>query len=437
METIHKVEPVAGPLKAMARVPGSKSLTNRALICAALADGVSELQGALWADDVEAMIAALDQLGVGTRWGENDTLTVGGTGGRFPTPAGEHPPVLDARMSGTTSRFLLPLLPLVPGPVRLDGAPSLRARPMADGLATLRDLGAAVVEDGEPGHLPVRVHGPDVAAEWGDGVDEPRDVAVVGKASSQFLSGLLLAAPGWPGGLSVSVDGPLVSRAYVDMTVEVMRAFGADVHDWENGWAVRSGPYRAGRYQVEPDASAASYFFAAAAITGGEVTVRGLGAGSLQGDLMFVDVLEQMGCQVERSAGRTTVRSTGALRGVDVDMGDLSDTAQTLAAVAVFADSPTRLRGIGFIRHKETDRIGNVVAELRRCGIDAEEEADGYLIRPGTPSPATVQTYDDHRMAMSFALLGLRSPGITIADPGCVAKTFPGYWDELQRLTTA
>lgn len=434
MEATRKVEPVGRPLRAVARVPGSKSLTNRALVCAALADGVSDVQGALKADDVEAMLDVLGQLGIGARWGENDTLTVAGCGGVFPPPEGPEPPVLDARLSGTTARFVLPLLPLVPGTVCLDAAPSMRGRPMADGLAALRVLGAAVVEEGEPGHLPVRVHGPDLAGEWADGVDEPREVKVAGGASSQFLSGLLLAAPGWPGGLSISVEGPLVSSSYVDMTVEVMQAFGAEVEVWEHGWAVRTGPYRAGRYPVEPDASAASYFFAAAAITGGEVTVPGLGSGSLQGDLMFVDVLEQMGCTVERSPGRTTVRSTGRLRGVDVDMGDLSDTAQSLAAAAVFADSPTRVRGIGFTRHKETDRVGNVVAELRRCGIEAEEEADGYLIRPGTPRPATVQTYDDHRMAMSFALLGLRAPGITIADPDCVAKTFPTYWTELARI---
>jgi 3-phosphoshikimate 1-carboxyvinyltransferase len=192
--------------------------------------------------------------------------------------------------------------------------------------------------------------------------------------------------------------------------------------------------YRATSFAVEPDASAASYFFAAAAITGGRVRVEGLGTDSLQGDLAFVDALEQMGAEVERGGDFTEVRGTGVLHGVTVDMRDLSDTAQTLAAVAVFADSPTEVTGIGFIRGKETDRIAAVVTELRRCGIEADETDDGFRLVPGRPQPATVETYDDHRMAMSFALLGLRVPGIQIADPGCVDKTFPGYWDEFDRL---
>jgi len=266
----------------------------------------------------------------------------------------------------------------------------------------------------------------------------PVELVVRGDASSQFLSGLLMVAPALPTGLRVRVGGRLVSRPYVDMTAAVMRAFGAaattGTSDGERTWVVAPGGYTAATYPVEPDASAASYFFAAAAICGGRVTVDGLGKDSLQGDLAFVDLLERMGCRVERGATATTVEGTGPLAGIDADLADLSDTAPTLAAVAVFARSPTRLRGIGFIRAKETDRVGNVVRELRRCGIEAEEEDDGLLVRPGTPHPARVETYRDHRMAMSFALLGLRSPGIEIADPGCVAKTFPGYWAALARL---
>jgi 3-phosphoshikimate 1-carboxyvinyltransferase len=194
--------------------------------------------------------------------------------------------------------------------------------------------------------------------------------------------------------------------------------------------------YRPCDYRVEPDASAASYFFAAAAILGGRVRVDGLGRSSLQGDLAFVDVLGQMGAEVERGSHHTEVRGTGALRGVIADFSQISDTAQTLAAVAVFADTPTEVTGIGFIRRKETDRLHAVVTELRRCGIDATETDDGFRIVPGDPEPAVIRTYDDHRMAMSFALLGLRAPGIAIAEPSCVAKTFPGYWDALDRLRT-
>jgi 3-phosphoshikimate 1-carboxyvinyltransferase len=216
-----------------------------------------------------------------------------------------------------------------------------------------------------------------------------------------------------------------------------MRAFGAEVDPdpaRPNTYAVPATGYRPTDYRIEPDASAASYFFAAAAIVGGRVRIEGLGAGSLQGDVAFVDVLEQMGAEVERGTDVIEVRGTGRLQGVTVDMGDLSDTAQTLAAVAVFADGPTEVTGIGFIRGKETDRIAAVVTELRRCGIVATETEDGFRIEPGPPQPAVIQTYDDHRMAMSFSLLGLRAEGIQIADPACVAKTFPGYWDTLDQL---
>ena len=414
------VTPLPGPVDATVRVPGSKSLTNRALVCAALADGPSELHGALHADDTEAMIAGLrTALGVTI----DDGFHVSGGGDRIPPVDGV--PTVDARLSGTTARFLLPILALGPSGARLDGAPPLRHRPMAGGITALRDLGVEVLEEGEPGHLPVVV---------GGGVDGRSTVAVAGDASSQFLSGLLMAGPVWPGGLRVTTSGPLVSRPYVDMTVAVMRAFGAVVTADDRGWTVAPGGYRPASYAVEPDASAASYFFAAAAICGGRVTVEGLGKASLQGDLAFVDVLERMGCRVDKGADATTVSRHGDLVGVDVDMGDLSDTAPTLAAVAVFASAPTRVRGIGFIRAKETDRVGNVVRELRRCGIEADEEPDGFLVRPGTPRPATVETYHDHRMAMSFALLGLRAPGIRIADPTCVAKTFPSFWNALDTL---
>jgi 3-phosphoshikimate 1-carboxyvinyltransferase len=232
----------------------------------------------------------------------------------------------------------------------------------------------------------------------------------------------------------VEVTTPLVSAPYVTMTAAVMKAFGVEVARDGDAWVVPEARYRATDYVIEPDASAASYFFAAAVLGGGRVTVPGLGRGSVQGDLAFVDVLERMGATVERLDDRTTVAAGVRLTGVDVDLSALSDTAQTLAAVAVFADTPTRVSGIGFVRGKETDRLAAVVRELRRVGVQAEETADGFVVRPGTPRPAVVETYDDHRMAMSFALLGLRVPGIAIADPGCVAKTFPGFWDALDGL---
>jgi 3-phosphoshikimate 1-carboxyvinyltransferase len=405
-------------------VPGSKSITNRALVAAALAVGTSELSGVLFADDTEAMLDSLDRLGIGLDVDRPaERVQVAGVGGELPRSTAD----LDARLSGTTARFVAPVLALGPGPYRLDGAAPLRARPMGPGLAALSALGATVVEEAAPRHLPVSIGGgPSVTGG---------DVSVASDLSSQFASGLLLAAPCLPDGLTLHLDEAVVSRSYLDLTVSVMSAFGASVRTPDDRTlAVAPTGYRATDYAVEPDASAASYFFAAAVVVGGRVRIDGLGTSSSQGDLGFVDVLERMGARVERAVGHTTVESSGELHGITVDMGDLSDTAQTLAAVAVFADGPTEVTGIGFIRRKETDRIAAVVAELQRCGIDARETDDGFRIVPGKPQPAVVRTYGDHRMAMSFALLGLRAPGIEIADPACVAKTFPGYWAELDRL---
>ena len=421
------VVPVGPPLDATVTLPGSRSITNRALICAALADGTSALSGALFADDTEAMIESLTRLGVGIDADRaSASVTVDGRAGRF----GRSDVALDARLSGTTARFLAPLLSLGPTPTRLDGAEPLRARPMGGVFDALRALGAQVEEVGQTGHLPADISG-------GAGTRTP-EVRLAADVSSQFASGLLLSAPARPDGLVLRLDGPIVSQPYLDMTVAVMAAFGAPVErPDERTYVVAPTGYRSARFAVEPDASTASYFFAAAAVVGGRVRVEGLSADSLQGDARFVDVLEEMGAEVERGADFLEVRRSGTLHGVTADFSQISDTAQSLAAVAVFADSPTEVTGIGFIRRKETDRIAAVVTELRRCGIDASETDDGFRIVPGQPQPATIRTYDDHRMAMSFAVVGLRAPGIQIADPGCVAKTFPGFWTALDDLRTA
>jgi 3-phosphoshikimate 1-carboxyvinyltransferase len=273
---------------------------------------------------------------------------------------------------------------------------------MAPALDALRALGARVTEEGEPGHLPVSVSGPVTA----DTVQVRADV------SSQFVSGLLLAAPAMPRGLQVSLDGELVAAPFVSMTVAVMRAFGAAV----DGLAVAPGTYRPNDYAVEPDASAASYFFAAGAMTGRDIGVAGLSESSLQGDLRFRDVIARMG---------------RPLHGIDVDLGDMPDMAQTFAALAAVAEGPSRVRGVSVIRDHETDRIRAVVTELRRVGVGAEETDDGFIVAPAPLRSAVVQTYDDHRMAMSFALLSLVEPAIEIADPDVVAKTFPDFWDAL------
>ncbi|HEX4901836.1 MAG TPA: 3-phosphoshikimate 1-carboxyvinyltransferase [Acidimicrobiales bacterium] len=416
------VEPVAGPVDATVALPGSKSITNRALICAALAEGTSVLRGVLHADDTVAMVEALRALGVEVTGTGHAELTVSGPPRRCAT--------VDARQSGTTARFLLPLLALLDGVSTLDGDPQLRDRPMGPTFEALRDAGARVEELGGDGSLPVTVAGPLRAAS----LELPGDV------SSQFLSGLLLAGPATPEGLQVTLTTELVSRPYVEMTVSVVEAFGGLVdHDVVGGresWHVAPGGYRPTTYGIEPDASAASYVFAAAVLTGGRVTVPGLSRSALQGDVAFADVLGRMGAEVTWHDDAVTVAAGARLVGIDVDMEPISDTVPTLAAMAALAEGPTTIRGVGFIRAKESDRIAGPVAELRRCGADAEATDDGMVIRPAPLRPATFETYRDHRMAMAFSLLGLVAPGMEIRDPGCVAKTFPGWWDLLDQLRT-
>jgi 3-phosphoshikimate 1-carboxyvinyltransferase len=324
--------------------------------------------------------------------------------------------------SGTTMRFLAALAAVLPGTVRLDGVPRMRQRPIGDLIEALCYLGVdASCENGYP---PVTVRG----GGWRGG-----EVAIRGDASSQFLSGLLLAAPFAPAATTFRVEGPLVSRPYIDMTLAMLRQFGLRVEEPTANTFHVPAPQSGGigAYAVEPDASAASYFLAAAAITGGRVRIPGLPMSSMQGDVRFLDALEAMGCVV----GRDPLTAEGRpLRGIDIDMNAISDTVMTLAAVALFAEGPTTIRNVAHIRHKETDRIAALAAELRRLGAEVDERPDGLTIRPRPLRGAEVETYDDHRMAMSLALVGLRVQGVVIRDPGCVAKTYPHFFDDLESL---
>ena len=410
------------PPDATVVLPGSKSLTNRALLCAGLAEGRSELTGVLFSDDAEAMLAALPGMGAQV---EEDrpahTVSITGIGGRLPA----EPLIIDARQSGTTGRFLAPLIALAPGGGMLDGHEQLRTRPMSDQLEAMRSLGATLsaVDD----RLPL--------SSTGGGM-RGGAVTVSGATSSQFLSGLLLCAPLCDDGVTLEVADTLVSRPYIDLTIGVMERFGAAVErDGYRRFGCAPGIYAAQRYAIEPDASAASYFFALAAMTRGRIRVEGLGRSAVQGDMAFLDVLEQMGAVVRQGDDWTEVVGRD-LRGVDVDLADFSDTAPTLAVVAAVADSPTRIRGIGFVRGKESDRIGAVITELERLGIASVEHDDGLTVHPGEVRSGVVSTYEDHRLAMAFGLLGLVADGVAIADPGCVAKTFPTYWDVLEGART-
>jgi len=418
-----EIEPFAKPASGSIRPPGSKSITNRALVCAALASGTSELTGALVSDDTRVMIDALNALGIPVR-GEVDgtRLFVDGCGGVIPVGAAE----LFVGNSGTTMRFLTAMLAAGKGRFTLDGVPRMRQRPIRDLLDTLKQLGCHATSAAENGCPPVVLEA--------DGL--PGGQATIrGDVSSQFLSGLLMAAPYARSPIHLSISGELVSQPYVRMTLAVMKAFGVEVSggDLSNFEIAAPRIYKARSYAIEPDASAASYFWAAAAITGGKVTVEGLNQHSLQGDVAFCDCLRQMGCEVRSDGDATTVIGR-PLHGIDVNMNAISDTVQTLAAVAPFAEGPTTIRGVGHIRHKETDRIGALATELRKLGQTVEETDDGLRIIPGPIRAAQIDTYDDHRMAMSLALVGLRAPGVIINDPGCTAKTYPNYFQDIETL---
>jgi 3-phosphoshikimate 1-carboxyvinyltransferase len=413
---------VAGPVSGEARPPGSKSLTNRALVCAALARGESRLTGVLDSDDTRVMAAGLAALGAGidADWPAG-AIDVRGTGGTIPARTA----TLDCAASGTTMRFLAAICGLGNGTYRLDGTARMRKRPIGDLLAALAELGIEAVAESPGGCPPVVIRSA--------GLTGGR-ARVRGDTSSQFASGLALAAPCMPSGLELSFTGPVVSQPYLDMTRRVMEAFGARCTvTAEHHWQISATGYRGRAYTIEPDASAASYFTAAAAITGGRVRVEGLSRASLQGDVAFCDALERMGCEVTWEDAAVTVAGR-ATRGIEIDMNAISDTVPTLAVVALFATGETGISNVAHVRDKETDRISDLVRELRRLGGEIEERPDGLTIRPVPLHAARLQTYDDHRMAMSLALAGLRVAGVEIEDPACVGKTFPGYWGALAAL---
>lgn len=417
------IRPIAHPLSASVSVPGSKSLTNRALVVAALADGTTRITGASFADDVHRLAGALRTLGFEIGPSEpSRTLTVVGAGGSIPASGG----VLSVGNAGTAARFLTALLTLGSGEWVVDGDRRMRERPIGDLVEALMQLGASL--EAPSGCPPVKVVGSGL---------EGGIARLTGGVSSQFVSALLMVAPYARHPVTVELTTALASRPYVDMTIAVMRAFGVGVR--RRGYrtfAIEPATYRAPSvYAIEPDASAASYFFAAPAICGGTVCVRDIPRSSLQGDIAFLDVLRQMGCGVEHAAEGVRVSGPAVLRGVDADMRDIPDTAQTLAAIAPFATTPTRIRGIATARLKETDRIRATCTELRRLGVRVDEHDDGMTVHPCDRFvSATVGTYADHRMAMAFAIIGLRVPGVTIDDPSCVAKTFPDFFDVLGAL---
>ncbi len=418
MEIAVRRQPVAG----VVRPPGSKSITNRALVVAALArGGASRLEGPLGADDTEVMRSGLRRLGALIDDADDPWLVLG-TGGKLSTPEG----VVDVGASGTTARFLTAVAVLAPGEVTIDGSARMRERPIDDLAVALGEVGVEVRTSG--GFLPLTVGGGGLS-----GGEVVMDVS----QSSQFLSALLVVAPLASGEMVIRARGEMVSGPYVQTTLEVMRAFGAKVETRDGRtFRVKGGGYRASAFEIEADASAAVYPMAAAAITGGAVGIEGLYPGSTQADLGVLEVLEEMGCAVRWLGARLVVEGPpgGALAGVDRDMSRMPDAVLGLSVVCLFADGPSRLRRLGTLRLKETDRLAALACELSRAGAEAVVEGDDLIIRPGPLRPARFHTYDDHRMAMSFALVGLRQAGVEILDPACVTKTWPGFFAMLERL---
>ena len=402
-------------------VPGSKSYTHRTLIAAALSDGTCSVRNPLRSQDTLLTLGALEKMGAGVD-DRNETIAIEGLNGRF-KPCAE--PIYLAN-SGTSMRLLAGVAALGEGVYTLTGTPRMYHRPIGHLLEALNRLGIAARATQKNGCPPVEIPG-------GQAMGGP--VAINCSVSSQFLSSLLLMAPCTPRGLSITVSHGPVSRPYIDMTVDILNRFGVRVQ--RDGYArfdIDGGQrYRAGDYAVEPDASQAGYFWGAAAITGGSVTVNGVSAASSQGDVGLAEVFGQMGCRVDRAADGITVTG-GRLRAVTVDMADMPDMVPTLAVVAAFADGTTVIENVAHLKAKESDRLASTCSELKKMGIDARAEDDRLVVTGGQPKGADIQTYDDHRLAMSFAMAGLVTPGVRILDPNCVEKSFPAFWQVWESL---
>lgn len=435
-----EIIPISQALNAKVRVPGSKSLTNRALMIASLANGKTLLTNALVSDDSCYFAKALQTLGFDVQIDEvNHEMTVTGLGGKIPARQAK----LFIGNAGTAARFLSALLTLGNGEYILDGDSRMRERPMGDLIEALTRLGANIdplspLEKARTGEIcpPIKI----IASGLPGG-----KTRIAGDISSQFLSALLMVAPYATSPIEIEVTTGLNSRPYVEMTIAIMQDFGVVVerNDYQH-MSIPLATYKlpgtnlqspVSNYTIESDASAASYFFAAPAICCGTVRVENISRDSKQGDIAFLDLLQRMGCTIKEGSNYIEVTGAKSLSGIDVDMRDIPDTAQTLAVIAPFASTPTRIRGIASARLKETDRIHATCAELARLGVRVEEYLDGMTIYPCQEFiPTTIRTYNDHRMAMAFSLMGLRIPGIKIENSSCVSKTFPNFFEVLETL---
>ncbi len=423
-----------GPAPLTVTVPGSKSITNRAMLLALLADGVSVLTGALFSDDSRHFLQCVADMGFSVCADEKTcTVTIHGLGGRLPYSEAS----LYVGSAGTAARFLTALLGILPGTYHMDASAQMRKRPMAPLLASLQELGAEVTFHEKEGFFPFTISGHGF---------QTRELTVDINQSSQFLSALLISSACSHKDITIRTTGSH-GMSYIHMTRRMMEQFGiktlytAAEKNFETPTFVVPGgqAYRAQTYQIEPDVSAACYFYAMAPLLGIDVIVEHVHPDSLQGDVRFLHFLEQMGCRLTDTSAGILLQgpADGIYQGITADMSACSDQAITMAALAPFAQTPTTITRIGHIRYQESDRIAAIATELKRMGIRCEETADSITIWPGTPSPADVHTYDDHRMAMGFSLIGLRAEGIRILDPGCCRKTFDNYFEVLDHVVSS
>ena len=408
-------------LQATVTVPGSKSYTNRALLIAGLTDGECRLEKPLVSDDTKYMIRALKAFGISVQE-EQEAFIVSGSGGKLSTPKED----IFIGNAGTAMRFLTTFSALAPGKTRLDGDERMRQRPLADLLDCLTQMGVKAVSANGNGCPPIDIAGGEVPGG---------DIQLAGDKSSQYLTSILLSAPYFKDDTCIHIQGDLTSKSYADITLDIMKTFGVHVdNESYQRFKVKAGDYyKAQTYQVESDWSSASYFLAAAAVTGGEVTLTDINPHSVQGDAQFTSVLEKMGCRVEKKANALHIKGN-PLRGITINMNNMPDAVQTLAVIALFAEGETVIEGIGNLRIKETDRISALANELTRLGAGVEAGEDFLIIRPGDYKGAEIETYDDHRMAMSFAVAGLKIPGVRIKDPKCVEKSFPDFFQRFANL---
>lgn len=438
---IYKVRKFTRPVHIDVEVPGSKSITNRALLLAAMGSGETLLKGVQFSEDSYVFLKALEGLGFKTEVDKvARTVKIKGMGGDIPAKEAS----IDARSAGTAARFLTAFTAMGSGVYTINSSEQMKKRPVRELLEVLEDLGAKFEWLGGEYNFPMRVTGirnPGNSNSCNINTQDlmpERSVRLNIDRSSQFLSALLMTAPALFNSLTIELTGKRDARSYVMITEQMMKQFGHKGVERPGAdcYRVCQGSYNIEEYQIEPDVSAACYFYAIAAVTGGTAVVKHIRKDSLQGDMKFINVLEEMGCHTEwgRDGELKLYAPDGRLKGTDVNMADFSDQALTLAAIAPFAESPVTIRGVSHIRGQESDRIKVIVNETRRMGIKCDEHEDGVVIYPGFPKPAVIQTYNDHRAAMAFTITGMAAEGIEIENPLCCSKTFAGYFDVIESL---